>query len=117
MHRTATNRNEPQQTATTKPTTISDWRHFSFAAQMCKQGVCRDCVYKYMEREVGEDCVTQICATFEDWRNSCPDDMFEIGSKIPEYMSKLPPQWHYHFLLLINITFDPLTLYEWGVCD
>lgn len=84
---------------------------------MCKQGVCRACVYNDMEKKVGKTCAVQVMTTFDKWRSCCPEDVFEIGSKIPEYMNQLPPEWQYYFLLVINITFDPLTLYEWGLCD
>lgn len=82
---------------------------------MCK-GFCKDCAVTMCEQEFGVNATAIVTSTFESWKKSCPNESnLALGTTIPLYLNLLEPKYQYYFLLLITVTFDPLTLEEWGM--
>lgn len=82
---------------------------------MCNGGVCKDCVVTMCLQELGANAAARVESTFADWRNSCPnEDGLALGTTIPMFVNLLELELQYYFLLLIYVSFDPLTLTEWG---
>lgn len=82
---------------------------------MCNDSTCKDCVITMCQKELGWNAANTVLSTFDSWKLSCPnEDALALGTTIPMFANSLQAELQYFFLLLIYVSYDPLTLAEWG---